>query len=88
MDLAREKVRSGRVRWGTLINNIFSEAAAPDLARYGFLTAMSVSSRLGGKSVFLVFVLFLVAAVTDSQLTQVSSARGISSDDHNLIPPQ
>jgi len=48
----------------------------------------SDSPRLGGKSAFLVFVLVLTAAVIESQLTQVSSARGISPDDHNLIPRQ
>jgi hypothetical protein len=61
---------------------------SPSLARHSFLTSMSDSSRLGGKSAILVFVLVLAAGVIESQLTQVSSVRGIGSDVHNLILPQ
>ena len=46
---------------------------------------MSAPPRLGGKSAFLVFILVLAAYVVESQLTQVSSGREISSDVHNLI---
>lgn len=51
-------------------------------------TSMSGSSRPGGKSAPLVFVLVLAAYVVESQLTQVRSARETSSDVHNLIPRQ
>ena len=67
---------------------IGSKTEPGELALYGFLTFMTDSQRLGGKSALLVFILVLVAFVVESQLTQVSPTQRFGSVTHNLIPRQ